>query len=321
VGYTEVASQIFVPFHKHQRPIAFGGIFPRPAKVTVEIGFGHGEFLVRQVLEQPQSNFIGIEMDWGRFRKTCQRIGRLGKEERRLVEEHLKTFHVDAWIFFERICPAQSLEEVVCLFPCPWPKDRHVHHRLFSNEFLRLVNSRLKEGKTLTVVTDHWPYADWIQEQSKERDTGFDLVTGKTGAKFETKFERKWLAAGQDVFCRMEFRKARHTDVPLKEDNPLKAYFHRAFDPDHFELTDESAESAVVFKDFLYDPRQEKGLVQAVVSEAHLIQHVFIGIVKADKGWCVLKMGGQQVLPSEGVARAIELVSQAVERSSGGTGL
>ncbi len=316
VLYSEVASQIFVPFHERRRPIEFQGIFQQSSEVIVEIGFGQGEFLIQQVLDQPQCHYIGIEMDWGRIRKTFQRIACLGEDERRLMCERLKIFHIDAWIFFERMCCPQTLEELVCLFPCPWPKDRHEHHRLFSNEFLCLLNSRLKDGKTLTVVTDHWPYAEWIQEQHQQQETGFDLRTEKANSRFETKFERKWRAAGQEVFCRMEFKKIRHLEMPLREDRPLKAYYHQEFVPEHFVLTDENAPYAVIFKDFLYDDKEKKGMVQALVSERHLTQHVFIGIVKTEKGWCVLKLGGQQVIPSEGVARAIEVVSQAVEASS-----
>jgi tRNA (guanine-N7-)-methyltransferase len=314
----EVASQIFVPFHEYRRPMQVERLFQGSSELVVEVGSGQGEFLVQQALERPQCRYIGIEMDWGRVRKICQRVARLEERERKNAVDRIRIFHVDAWIFFERMCAPRTLDELVCLFPCPWPKDRHEHHRLFSNEFLRVLNSRLKEGKALTVVTDHLPYAQWIEEQARAADTGFDLKLEETGSRFDTKFERKWRAAGQDVFYRMEFTKARNVDMPLKEDISLKAYYHQKFEPERFVLTDESAGQAVIFKDFLYDPRQKKGVVQVVVSEPHLTQHVFIGIVSTEKGWCVLKMGGQQVVPSDGVARAIELVSRAVEQSGRG---
>ena len=46
------------------RPIDWAQQFGRQAPVKVEIGFGNGEFLVREAQEHPEHNFVGIEQEW-----------------------------------------------------------------------------------------------------------------------------------------------------------------------------------------------------------------------------------------------------------------
>jgi len=43
-------------------PLDFRAIFGRHAPVVLEIGFGNGESLVQQATENPDRNFIGIEV-------------------------------------------------------------------------------------------------------------------------------------------------------------------------------------------------------------------------------------------------------------------
>ncbi len=113
------------------------------------------------------------------------------------------------------------------------------------------------------------------------------------------------------------FQKKEHVDVPVKEDVALKAYYHEHFVPENFHLEKEVSNGiAVVPKEWIYDQAEQKGMARLVISEEHLTQHFWVVIIKTQKGWCVLRSEGQQVLPTSGTARAIEIVSEAVHRTN-----
>ena len=92
----------------------------------------------------------------------------------------------------------KTIARVHCLYPPPWPKKSDAKHRLFTADFLKLVNSRLVDGGVLKIVTDHHPYIDWIQENIQ--DTGFSVEFKNIQANYGTKFEKKWVEGGQSEF-------------------------------------------------------------------------------------------------------------------------
>lgn len=313
--YRRVASEIFLSHYDQKRPLDWIDIFGKGRPLMVEIGFGQGEHLVRCVDRHHDRHYIGIELDWGRIRKCFKKIRGKSSEKEKDFCDRLRILQVDAWAAFERLFEPKTVDQIECLFPCPWPKDRHEHHRLFCHDFLRLLNSRLKANGSIHVVTDHWPYAGWILEEVK--GAGFTVQQKTIPAQYETKFERKWRAEGQQEFCELIFQKNKHVNVAVKEDAELKAYYCEDFHPEKFLFEEYIADdAAIVAKDWIYDEAQQKGMLRVVISEEHLTQHVWIGIVKTPKGWCVLKAQGQHVLPTPGLAKAIELAAEAVKQTS-----
>jgi tRNA (guanine-N7-)-methyltransferase len=313
--YRSIASHIFIPYDHRSRPIDWPQEFGNNKPLQVEIGFGQGEYLLACAGKNSDRNYVGIELDWGRIQRCFKKAARMPNGQRSIIENQLRVLQIDAWVILERFFRQKTIAQAVCLFPCPWPKDRHEKHRLFSHDFLRLLNSRLDDNGCLQCVTDYQPYADWILEQSK--GAGFLVEEKTTPARFGTKFEHKWQSGGQMDFYEILFKKQHHMDMPLKEDVELKAFYHKEFYPEKFEINEDVSEGiAVVPKEWMFDPLQQKGLVRLIVSEEHLTQHVWIVIIKTQKGWCVLRAEGQNALPTSGVARAIELVSKAVEFTS-----
>jgi tRNA (guanine-N7-)-methyltransferase len=55
--------------------------------------------------------------------------------------------------------PLHCLDEVLILFPDPWPKKRHHKRRLIQPQFVALLVERLKTGGMLRLATDWQPYA------------------------------------------------------------------------------------------------------------------------------------------------------------------
>jgi tRNA (guanine-N7-)-methyltransferase len=296
--------------YDQKRPIDWNKPFGRCAPVDVEIGFGFGEALMRMAKDSPDRNFIGIEQHWERICKALRTMTRESSAASGIFENVL-ILRADARVVFERLLAPKSIDSVYCLFPCPWPKKGHIKHRLFNKEFLKLVNSRLKENGKIRIVTDFYPYSQWVLDQV--HGTGFSAETGIIQPQYDTKFERKWRDEGQEEFFRLDLLKEKHIEVSVKEDVVLKSYTLNEFNIDRLQLMDETGETSVIFKDTVFDRDKQKVMILALVAEEHLTQHFWVTIIKKGNGWRITRADGQSFFPTPGIAKALALVYEAAK--------
>ncbi len=221
--------------------------------LEVEIGFGNGEYLARISSEKPQVNFVGFEQYCERIHRTLRKLSRTGLD-------NVRVLRLDARAGLERYFSPKTIAMVHCLYPPPWPKKSDAKHRLFTADFLKLVNSRLVDGGLLKIVTDHHPYIEWIRENIQ--GTGFAVEFNNIPANYGTKFEKKWVEGGQSEFYELLLTKEHHIPVGLKEDSTLQSYLIDQFNPDNFGFKDYSHDGvAVSFKEILYDAKKKIALV------------------------------------------------------------
>jgi tRNA (guanine-N7-)-methyltransferase len=284
-------------------PVDWCRCFGRAARLELEIGFGNGEFLVQQAQQAPACNFVGIELEWGSVQRSLRKIAQAHLTNVRLLL-------VDARVALERLFAPHSLHRVECLFPCPWPKERHSKHRLFSHAFLRLLNSRLQAGGEVHIVTDHAAYAQWIVDEAV--DTGFAVHEHQVAPQFSTKYARKWSAQGQERFYEIMLQQHLAPDLPtVIKDVPVQTHRLTSFHPERFRPVGVRADIAIEFKDFLFDPQLQRGMVWVFVSEDTLQQNFWIEIAHGDARWYIRPARGCSVVPTVGVQRALDLVRDA----------
>ena len=144
-------------------------------------------FLSAAPLAHPRRDYVGIELNWERI---CKTLTRITAERQRGKLENVRLLKIDARVAFERLFLPQTIDHIPLPFPCPWPKKGHVKHRLFSNAFLKLMNSRLKQKGRVKIVTDFLPYREWVLGEID--GSGFEAAVNSTEARYDTKFERKW---------------------------------------------------------------------------------------------------------------------------------
>ncbi len=296
-----------------RRPVHWDKQFNRCAPTDVEIGFGMGKVLMRMAEESPDRNFIGIEQHWERICKTL-RVMTTRQSSTPGIFNNIRILRADARVVFERLFASKNIDTVYCLFPCPWPKKGHIKHRLFSNDFLRLLNNRLKKGGKIKIVTDFYPYLEWVLDQAK--GAGFLVETATTHPQYDTKFERKWRDEGQEEFFKLDLFKKRHIRVPVKEDIALKSYTLKKFDADCLELSDEKGKISVIFKDKVFDRDKQRIMIHTLVAEEHLTQHFWIAIIKRQGAWRIARAEGQNFFPTPGIAKALVLVYEAAKSTN-----
>ncbi len=172
-----------------ETPIDFSAAFGRAAPVVLEIGFGNGNALAALAAQQPQNNYLGIEV---------HRPG-VGQLLRRLHDECLANVRVlcaDAKEVLARNVPDASLAAVYVLFPDPWPKQRHHKRRLVQPDFIELVRRKLKPGGVLHLATDWQDYAEHMQAVLGA-SSGF--APAPAGLRPDTKYEARGRRLGHAV--------------------------------------------------------------------------------------------------------------------------
>jgi tRNA (guanine-N7-)-methyltransferase len=173
-------------------------LFGRVAPRTIEIGFGNGDNLLKLATVHPERDFLGIEV----HRSGVGRV-LLGLAGRQL--HNVRLICHDAVEVLERQIPAGSVDEILILFPDPWPKKRHHKRRLLQRPFATLAASRLAPGGVLRVATDWQPYAlemlaalSAIPELTNlASDGGF---VPRPAEREPTRFERRGERLGHEVW-------------------------------------------------------------------------------------------------------------------------
>lgn len=185
-------------------PLDFAAAFGRQAPVTLEIGFGNGDNLAAQAAMHPERNYLGVEV----HRPGVGRL-LLGLEEQQLP--HVRIICHDAVEVLTHQVAAQTLDEVLILFPDPWPKKRHHKRRLVQAPFVELVADRLRTGGVLRFATDWQPYADAVLEVLNANTRLHNLAadgrfvprpTGRNPTRFEKRGERLGHAVWDLAFAR-----------------------------------------------------------------------------------------------------------------------
>ncbi|HEY0341348.1 MAG TPA: tRNA (guanosine(46)-N7)-methyltransferase TrmB [Steroidobacteraceae bacterium] len=173
-------------------------IFGRHAPRTVEIGFGNGENLARTASAHPERDYLGIEV----HRPGVGRL-LLAAEEAHLT--NLRVVCHDAVEVLREQIPQQSLDEVVILFPDPWPKKRHHKRRLVQSGFIELVTDRLRPQGVLRMATDWQPYAEEmlavLTANPRLRNLAADgTYIPRPTERAATRFEKRGERLGHDVW-------------------------------------------------------------------------------------------------------------------------
>jgi tRNA (guanine-N7-)-methyltransferase len=180
------------------QPLDLTALFGREAPRSVEIGFGNGENLGTVAANHPERDYLGIEVH-------RPGVGRLLLAAEELALTNLRVICEDAVDVLQRQIPQQSLDEVVLLFPDPWPKKRHHKRRLVQSGFVELVADRLHTGGVLRMATDWQPYAQEMLATlgacPKLRNLAIDdAFIPRPAERVPTRFEKRGERLGHEVW-------------------------------------------------------------------------------------------------------------------------
>ena len=175
--------------YNQNMPMDFEAIFGNKNPVIIEIGFGMGESTLKIAKENPDKNYIGIEVFLYGFSKL---LANASKEN----VTNLKLMRFDAVQVLQDMVPDNSVDGFHVFFPDPWPKKRHHKKRLIQVPFATLLASKLRQGGYIYCVTDWEEYANQMLEvfdQVEMLSNPYKGFAPERPWRPETGFERKGL--------------------------------------------------------------------------------------------------------------------------------
>jgi tRNA (guanine-N7-)-methyltransferase len=174
----------------------------RPDRITgdiLAIGPGRGDFLLSMAAQCPDKQCVAVELSKKRYYKLIPRIEKRGLTNILLINGN-------AGLIIPEMIDPDMFEKIFVLFPDPWPKRRHIPHRLMSISFMTHLARILQPGGDLYTATDFWSYADWMTDNFRQVPTlqsrGAPYFTGMAQIPYylPTFYEQKWRGIGLAIY-------------------------------------------------------------------------------------------------------------------------
>lgn len=130
--------------------------FNNDNKICLEIGMGKGQFILNMALENPETNYIGVE----KFSSVAI------KKINQYKPNNLKILVGDIANLVDTL--EGKIDTIYLNFSDPWSKDRHAKRRLTSINYLQVYDKLFKGDKHIIQKTDNDDLFQFSLEQYKE---------------------------------------------------------------------------------------------------------------------------------------------------------
>ena len=195
IAYAEFYSTWCVPCDETKH-LDFSLIFGNNNPVVIEIGFGTGEATSIIAKENPEINYLCIEV----FKSGIASL--LGKIETDKIT-NIRIIEGDAVEILEKMIPPSSISTFHFFFPDPWQKKKHNKRRFIRRGRTDLLQEKLKEKGVIYMVTDWEDYALDAFNQLKQTPhlhSIYEQFAPSQKWRPKTKFERKAIKEGRAIF-------------------------------------------------------------------------------------------------------------------------
>jgi tRNA (guanine-N(7)-)-methyltransferase len=146
---------------EHQtEPFDFPTIYGNTNPIILEIGFGMGKSLVEMALQNPDKNYLGIEVH----------TPGVGACLAYAVEKHVKNLRIichDATEILRDSIADNSLGGLQLFFPDPWHKAKHHKRRIVQPHFVETIYQKLQPNGFIHFATDWQNYAEQMLDVLK----------------------------------------------------------------------------------------------------------------------------------------------------------
>lgn len=165
-------------------------IFGNDNEIYLEIGSGRGDFLIEIAKDNPDINFIGLEVNTNAFVVASRKI-----KENELT--NVRGLIADAENL-EEIFEDEEISRIYLNFSTPWPKRRHHKRRLSHERFLNRYKNIIKDKAILELKTDNkelfeasCKYFEEFSMDIIEKDENISEEKSKYISEYERKFRNK----------------------------------------------------------------------------------------------------------------------------------
>ena len=164
--------------------------FKTDKEIQIEIGFGSGRHLLHQAKNNPNIQFIGLEIHYPSIEQLLKQL------ELQDITNVL-VVNYDARLFMEFI-ESNKVGKIFVHFPVPW--DKKPHRRIYSNEFVNEALRVLKVSGTLELRTDSRKYFDFCTEVLTNLPKGKITIDINKDLAVSSKYEDRWKKQGKNIY-------------------------------------------------------------------------------------------------------------------------
>jgi len=306
-------------------PLDWNRLFGNDHPVTVEVGFGNGEYTLEMARRHRDRNFIGFETSLTSVSKTIRRMWKDNVSNVRILM-------VDGRFGLRNLFGDESVECIILNFPTPWSKNKHFKRRVAVPDFFKTLNMILVEGGRMELATDVVNYA--VDTGNMARQHGFECTPIVINGEREiiTGFEKKWIGYERNIHT-MTLYKRRYESVKrlLDEENemPHARVNAQQADVDNIvenlnrKWTNEDGTKICVFKS-LYTGRSEDSLLvktiaidmplgyreEEVDTEGDFKQYFFINLFRKNDQWLINLEGTANPFRTPSVKYAVQKLAE-----------
>lgn len=180
-----------------QRTLNVREIFGNDNPVHLEVGCGKGGFAVQIAEQNPDINYIAVEM----ARNVIVSAMELAKEKQL---PNLK-FLMGKAEYLEKFFPENSVERIYLNFSCPYPKETYKKHRLTHSLFLNIYKRILVPGGEIHQKTDNMKLFEFSIESFSQcgftlKNVSLDLHNSGFEGNIVTEYEKRFSEAGFPIY-------------------------------------------------------------------------------------------------------------------------
>lgn len=141
----------------------FKQIFGNENPVILEIGFGMGRSLVEMAEQNPERNYVGIEVH-------TPGVGACIAYAKEKGVTNLRVICHDATEILRDCIADHALGGLQLYFPDPWQKAKHHKRRIVQPEFIQRILQKLGDKGFIHFATDWQNYAEYMLEVLNQFD-------------------------------------------------------------------------------------------------------------------------------------------------------
>ena len=165
--------------------------------MNIEIGFGNGEFLIKNAITNPKELFIGVEVYLNGIAKVLTFISE--HKIKNIVLSNINS------IYFLKSIPDNSVDKIFIINPDPWNKKRHYKRRLMSHETLSLLTKIVKLKNSTHMTTDSETYLNHSENLLSQHSDIVENYSVRILSKNDqlygiSRYQRKAIEKGKKIY-------------------------------------------------------------------------------------------------------------------------
>ncbi len=173
--------------------------------IYVELGMGKGGFIAQMSVNNPDINYIGVDMYDELLRRASIKVRSLRKENNRTEAGNLALLRANIEKIEDIFAPGE-LERIHLNFSDPWPKSKHARRRLTHQNFLNKYIETLNERGEIHFKTDSMSLFEFSLNTFTDMELvlrNISLHLHKDGPREDlvlTEYESKFMEQGMPIY-------------------------------------------------------------------------------------------------------------------------